>query len=102
MEKYKDRFMEYVPAKAVSPVWEVHNIIDRDTCEKIRRALPSGEAALLYRHIQDNSSLTSIRKMCDLLIKTGEDGYPHVKKLGEDMKEELEQLPTKGLLLYSV
>ena len=102
MEKYKDRFMEYVPAKAVSSVWEVHNIIDRDTCEEIRRALPSGQTALLYRHIRDNSSLTSIRKMCDLLIETGKGGYPHVKKLGEDMKEELEQLHTKGLLLYSV
>ena len=101
MEKYKDRFTEYVPAKAVSPVWEVHNIIDRDTGEEIRRALPSGQTALCH-HSQDNSSLTSIRKMCDLLIKTGEDGYPHVKTLGEDMKEELEQLLTKGLLLYSV
>ena len=102
MEKYKDRFMKYVPAKAISSVWEVNHIIDRDTCEKIRRALPSGETALLYQHIRDNSSLTSIKKMCDLLIKTGDKGYPHVKKLGEDMKEELEQLLTKGLLQYSV
>ena len=100
MEKYKDRLEEYVPAKAVSPLGEVHSIIDHDIGEEIRGNLSSGETTM-YRHVGDNSSLTSIGKMCDLLIETGEDGYPHVKKLGEDTKEDLEQLPTKGLLLCS-
>ena len=86
-----DRFMEYVPADAVVHKWEVYHIIDENTLDTVKKALPSDKRAILFRYIRKNGSLKSIRKMSDLLIETGEHGYPHVKSLGEDMREDLEK-----------
>ena len=89
MDKYRDRFMEYVPADAVVYNWEVYHIIDENTRDEVKKAPPSDKRAILFRYIRRNGSLQTIRKMSDLLIETGEHGYPHVKSLGEDMREDL-------------
>ena len=89
MEKYRDRFMEYVPTEDVLSKWEVYHIIDENTLDKVEKAPPSDRNAILFRYFRKNGSLDAIRKMSDLLIETGEHGYPHVKSLGEDMREDL-------------
>ena len=89
MEKYTDRFMEYVPADAVVSTWEVYHIIDENTLDKVEKALPSAKNAILFRYVKKFGSFNTIRKMSDSLIETGEHGYPHVKSLGEDMREDL-------------
>ena len=89
MEKYTDRFMKYVPAKTVVSKWEVYHIIDENTYDEVKAAPPSDSNAFLFRYIRKNGSLHTVRKMSDFLIETGEHGYPHVKSLGEDMREDL-------------
>ena len=89
MEKYTDRFMEYVPADAVVSIWEVYNIIDENTYDEVKKAIPSAKNAILFRYVKKYGSLDTIRKMSDSLIETGEHGYPHVKSLGEDIREYL-------------
>ena len=89
MEKYKDRFMKYVPAEDVVSKWEVYNIVNENTYHKVEKTSPSDRNAILFSYIRRNGSLLTIRKMCDFLIDTGEQGYPHVKSLGEDMSEDL-------------
>ena len=89
MEKYKDKFMDSVPAGVVVYRWEVDHIIDENTREEVSRALPSDATAILFKYIKKNGTLATIRKMCKLLKTTGEDGYPCVKKLAMDMTEEL-------------
>ena len=91
MEEYKDRFLKYVPAKGVAVDWAVRNIINENTCAEIKRALPSEQCGILFLYIRTHGSLTTIRKMCDLMIETGKGGYPNMKALGEDMKEDLKQ-----------
>ena len=91
MAKYKDRFMECVPADAVVSKWEVYHIIDENTLDKVEKAPPSDRNAILYRYIRKNGSLHTIRKMSGFLIETGKHAYPHVKSLGEDMREELKK-----------
>ena len=91
MDKYRDRFMEYVPADAVVSKWEVHHIIDRSTLDAVRKAPPSDKMYILFRYIRENGSLDAIRKMSVLLIETGKQGYPYVMSLGEDMREDLEK-----------
>ena len=91
MEKYKDRFMKYVPAKDVVVKWQVHNIINENTCAEIKRALPGDQCGILFEYIRKHGSLATIRKMCDFMIEMGKGGFPHMKALGEEMKEDLEQ-----------
>ena len=91
MDKYKDRFMEYVPADTVVYKWQVYHIIDENTRDKVEKAPPSDRNAILFRYIMKNGSLQTIRKMSDFLIEIGNDGYPHVKSLGEDMREDLKK-----------
>ena len=91
MEKYRDRFMKYVPADTVVYKWEVYNIINENTCDEVQKAPPSNKRAILFEYFRKNGSLHTIRKMSDFLIETGERGYPHVKSLGEDMREDLEK-----------
>ena len=81
--------MEYVPANAVVYKWEVYNIIDENTRDEVQKAQPSDKRAILFSYIRKNGSFQTIRKMSDFLIGTGEHGYPHVKSLGEDMREDL-------------
>ena len=81
--------MEYVPAEDVVSKWEVYNVIDENTYDEVKKAPPGDKRAILFRYIRKNGSLQTIRKMCDFLIETGEQGYPHVKSLGEDMREDL-------------
>ena len=94
MEKFKETFLCAVPAKVVADKWEIFHIIDRNTCEKIKRALPSDECAILFKHIRDHGSLETIKEMCEQMIGTGQDGYPQLRRLGEDMKREFENLNT--------
>ena len=89
MDPYRDRFMECVPADDVVYKWEVYNIIHENTRDEVQKAPPSDKRAILFRYIRENGSLHTNRKMSDLLIETGENGYPHVKSLGEDMREDL-------------
>ena len=82
MEKYKDRFLEYVPAKDVAVDWAVRNIINENTHAEIKRALPGEQCGILFKYIRTHGSLATVRKMCDLMIETGKGGYPHMKALG--------------------
>ena len=91
MEKYMDRFMKYVPAETVALKWELYNIIDENTTAKIKRALPSEQSGILFKYIRTHGSLATIGKMCDFMIETGIGGYPRMKALGEEMKEDLKQ-----------
>ena len=83
--------MEYVPAKDVAVAWAVRNIINENTCAKVERALPSEQSGILFKYIRTHGSLATIRIMCDLMIETGKGGYPNMKALGEEMKEDLKQ-----------
>ena len=87
MDKYIDRFLEHVPAEDVVYSWQVRRIIDVNTRDKVKKAQPSDQSAILFEYIKKNGSLQTIKNMSDLLIKI--DGYPHVKSLGEDMRKDL-------------
>jgi hypothetical protein len=93
MAKYKDRFLRTVSAAKIADELEDLHVIDPDTCEEIKRALPSQRNVLLYKHMRDHSSLETVWKMCDVLINTGRHGFPLVEKLGEDMKNCLQTQP---------
>ena len=90
MANYKDRFLSTASAEKVADELEDLHVIDPDTCEEIKRALPSKRNFLLYKHMRDHSSLETVWKMCDVLINTGRHGFPQVEKLGEDMKNHLQ------------
>ena len=91
MEKYMDRFMKYIPAETVALKWELYNIINENTRAEIKRALPGEQCGILFKYIRTHGSLATIRKMCDFMIETGKGGYPHMKALGEEMKQDLKQ-----------
>ena len=101
MAKYKDRFLRTVSAEKVADELEDLHVIDPDTCEEIKRALPSQRNFLLYKHMRDHSSLETVWKMCDILIHTGKHGFPQVEKLGEDMKNCLQTQLEVCLCMYA-
>ena len=90
MVKYRDRFMKYVPADDVVFKWGAYDIIDENTRDDVKKAPLGDKNAILFGYIRKNGSLQTIRKMSDFLIETG-DAYPHVKSLGEDMREDLKK-----------
>jgi hypothetical protein len=89
MEKFKDQFLQCVPAKTVATRWEIYDIIDENTCEEIQKAPPGDRSTLLYKYVSSHTDLDTASKMCDFMIDAGRSGYPRMKNLGEEMKKEL-------------
>ena len=87
IEKYKDRFLACIDARAIAKKLEIKEVIPNRLSFKIENSAPENANGLLFLHLQSHSSLETLHKLCDVMINMR--GYPNMNKLGRSMKVAL-------------
>ena len=87
IEKYKDRFLACIDARAIARRLEMKEVIPNRLSFRIENSAPEDANDLLFLHLQSHSSLVNLHKLCDVM--TSMSGYPNMNKLGSTMKEDL-------------
>ena len=105
IEKYKDRFLSYIDARAIVTRLEIDEVIPDTVSHKIQQSAPSVANEVLFLHLRSHSSLETLHKLCDVMI--GMSGYPKMNKLGRLMKDDLTTVScvsesSEHTLMYSV
>ena len=85
--KHKDRFLKSVNTHAIARALQIEKVIPGDLCFKLERTGNVNGAEMLFLHMKDNSTLETVHRLCDVMIK--KEGYPRMTSLGRDMKEGL-------------
>ena len=87
IEKYKDRLLSYIDARAIVTRLEIEEVIPDTVSHKIQQSAPSVANEVLFLHLRSHSSPETLHKLCDVMI--GMSGYPKMNKLGRLMKDNL-------------
>ena len=87
VEKYKDKFLSYVDARAIARKLEIENVIPMNVSHKIENSGPSVANEVLFLHLRSHSSPQTLHKLCDVM--TSKNGYPGMRELGRTMKKDL-------------
>ena len=87
IEKYKDRFLGCIDARAIARKLEIEEVIPNRVSYKIENSAPEDANDLLFLHLRSHSSLETLHKLCDVMI--GMSGYPKINKLGRLVKDDL-------------
>ena len=86
-EKYQDRFLERVNARAIAGLLEIKKVIPGLLHFKLNGTHNEEATQMLYLHMRDHGSLETVHSLCDVMI--GKEGFPRMNSLGQDMKEDL-------------
>ena len=105
IEKYKDRFLSYIDARAIVTRLYIEKVIPDTVSHKIQQSAPSEANEVLFLHLRSHSSLGTLHKLCDVMISTS--GYPMMNELGRYMKDNLTTVScvsesSKHTFVYSV
>ena len=87
MDRYKERFIEFVVAKKIARRLRMTNVISEDLLHVILSNGPEIAVAELFLHLHKDASYDNIGKLYGILIATP--GYPKMRKLGFDMKNDV-------------
>ena len=86
-QKYDAAFLENVNTHAIAGLLKIRNVIPGDLCFELERVGNDRATEMLYLHMRDHGSLKTVHSLCKVMI--GKEGYPRMKSLGRDMKEDL-------------
>ena len=100
IEKYKDRFLTCIDARAIAKKLEIEEVIPNRLSFKIENSAPEDANDLLFLHLQSHSSLETLHKLCDVM--TSMSGYPNMNKLGSTMKKDLPSVGYVAVTVYKV
>ena len=89
MEKYKDKFLQFVDSRAISIRLLMEGIIPPYLSHQLQNVDSTTGAQLLFLHLQEQANRDSLLKLCNVIINLT--GYPNMSSLGRDMKRDLEQ-----------
>ena len=97
MEKYRDRFLRCVHTYSIADKLYIFKVIPEGLYHQIDQKLITGSEAneKLYLHLRSNATSDTIHHLCDVM--TGQNAYPLMKELGEDMKKDVELPPSSKL-----
>ena len=100
MERYKDRFLKYVLAYSIANKLRLYEVIPERLHHRIHhKQITESEASQeLFLHLQSHADSDTIHRLCGVMVDQNE--YPHMRKLGEDMKND-PALPPSGKFHYS-
>ena len=87
IEKYKDRFLSCIDARAIVTRLEIKEVIPNRLSFKIENSAPEDANDLLFLHLRSHSSLETLHNLCDVMISMS--GYPKMNELGRSMKDAL-------------
>ena len=87
IEKYKDRFLACIDARAIARKLEIAEVIPNRVSFKIENSAPDDANELLFLHLRSHSSPETLHKLCDVMISMR--GYQKMNKLGKLMKDDL-------------
>ena len=105
IEKYKDRFLACIDARAIARKLEIEEVIPNRVYFKIENSAPDDANNLLFLHLRYHSSLETLHKLCGVMISMSLSGYPKMIGLGRFMKDNLPTVScvarsSKHTLLY--
>ena len=103
IEKYKDRFLACIDARAIARKLEIEEVIPNRVSFKIENSAPDDANNLLFLHLRSHSSPETLHKLCGVMISMS--GYPKMIELGRFMKDNLTTVScvarsSKHTLLY--
>ena len=91
MDKFKEKFLQYVNSHAIASRLEIKKVIPGTLSHSIKNQYTGDGNQELFLFLRKQADLGSIRKLCDVMVR--EEGYNMMNKLGKDMAREL-HLPT--------
>ena len=100
IEKYKDKFLSYIDARAIATRLEIEEVIPDTVSHKIQQSAPSVANEVLFLHLRSHSSPETLHKLCDVMISTS--GYPKINELGRSMKDALTTVSYVAETVYKV
>ena len=97
MEKYRDRFLRCMHTCSIAVGLYIFKVIPEGLYNQIDQKLITGNEAngKLYLHLRSNATSDTIHHLCDVM--TGQNEYPLMKELGEDMKKDVDLPPSSKL-----
>ena len=87
IEKYKDRFLVCIDARAIARRLEIEEVIPNRVSFKIENSAPDDANDHLFLHLRSHASRETLHKLCDVMISMR--GYPKMNELGRVMKDDL-------------
>ena len=96
MDKFKERFLQYVDSHAIVLRLKMEKVISGTLSHSIKNQYVGDGNQELFLHLRRQADPKSIRKLCDVMVR--EEGYAMMNKLGKDMARELHQL--KGMYVH--
>ena len=97
MEKYRDRFLRCIHTCSIARRLYIYKVIPEGLYHQIDQKLITESEAneKLYLHLRSNAKSDTIHHLCDVMI--GQNDYPLMKELGEDMKKDVDLPPSSKL-----
>ena len=89
MEKYKDRFLEFVDSCAIAIRLSTAGVIPPGLSRQLQNMDSTDGNHHLFLHLRSHADRDSLLKLCNVIINLT--GYPNMSSLGRDMKRDLEQ-----------
>ena len=89
MEKYKDRFLQFVDSRAIVFRLSTAGVIPPGLSCQLKSMNSIDGNHNLFLHLQSHADRDSLLKLCNVMINLT--GYPNMSSLGQDMKRDLEQ-----------
>ena len=86
MDRYQEKFVEFVVAKKIARRLRMANVISEDLLDVLLSKGPEKAVEELFLHLRNDANYDNIRKLYGILIATP--GYPRMRKLGYDMKND--------------
>ena len=101
MDKYKERFLRCVYTPSIATRLKVDHVIPEVLYHEIDRGkITASEASeKLFLHLRSHAVSETIHHLCDVIA--GQEDYPLMKKLGEDMKKDKDLPPSSKSLQTS-
>ena len=90
MEKYKDRFLQFVDSRAIAIRLSTAGVIPPGLSRQLENMDSTDGNHHLFLHLRSHVDRDSLLKLCNVMINLS--GYPNMSNLGRDMKRDLEQL----------
>ena len=86
MDRYQEKFVEFVVAKKIARRLRMANVISKYLHHLIESNGPEKAVEELFLHLREDANYDNIRKLYRILITTR--GYPKMRKLGYDMEND--------------
>ena len=89
MEKYKDRFLQFVDSCAIAIRLSTAGVIPPGLSRQLQNMDSTDGNHHLFQHLQEQANRECLLKLCNVMINMA--GYHNMSSLGRDMKRDLEQ-----------